>query len=429
LGLNLKYYQTLSRIYHAMGTMFREIKNSDSSIYYAKKGLEFAIKSSNERTILNSSKLLFELFDALNHSPEALYYSKIASAANDSLLGAKNILAIQELIATEDARQKEIQTDRAIEKASYQNRVRLIMLAMGLAALLIIAIILYRNNRKKQKTNITLAKQKEEIQQTLAQLKSTQAQLIQAEKMASLGEMTAGIAHEIQNPLNFVNNFSEVNEELLFEMDKALEEKDIETARNISNSVRENLQKTVQHGKRADAIVKGMLQHARTSSGQKVATDINALANEFLWLTFKGLRAKDNEFSANIMTDFDNQIGTVNIIPQDISRMLVNLYNNAFYAVKEKAKQSVKGYEPNILVSTRRVNGMIEISVRDNGTGIPENIRQKIFQPFFTTKPSGQGTGLGLSLSYDIIKAHGGEIKVENNDGEGAEFIIQLPKQ
>jgi signal transduction histidine kinase len=423
LGLNYHYNRTVSRIYLAIGTMFNEINQYDSGIIYGKQALEFAKKASNGRAIYESSQLLFELNDTLKRPAEALAYLKIASAAKDSLFGEGNIKTIQQIIANENAKQIEIQTERA----TYQSRLRQTVLAFGMGAILVIAIILYLNNRKKQKTNITLAKQKAEIQETLAQLKSTQAQLVHSEKMASLGELTAGVAHEIQNPLNFVNNFSELNEELIDEMDKALGESDIETARNISNFIRQNLEKTVQHGKRADAIVKGMLQHSRTGIGQREATDINALANEFLWLSYKGLKAKDQDFTASIRTEFDNQIGMVNIVPQDISRVLVNLYSNAFYALREKTKQSLNGYEPTVIVTTRKAKGILEITVKDNGNGIPENIRQKIFQPFFTTKPTGQGTGLGLSLSYDIIKAHGGEIRVKSEIDEGSEFTIILP--
>jgi signal transduction histidine kinase len=266
-----------------------------------------------------------------------------------------------------------------------------------------------------------------ELRKSFSDLKAAQTQLIQSEKMASLGELTAGIAHEIQNPLNFVNNFSELNEELIDEMDKAMEENNLEAARNISKSVKQNLEKTVQHGKRADAIVKGMLQHSRTGSGQKEATDINALANEFLWLSYKGLRTKDPHFSASIETEYDEQIGSINVISQDMGRVLVNLYNNAFYALREKEQKSLNGYKPSVIVSTKKENGMVEILVKDNGIGIPENMHQKIFQPFFTTKPTGQGTGLGLSLSYDIVKAHGGEIRVSSEIDKGSEFTVTLP--
>ncbi|HLK29602.1 MAG TPA: ATP-binding protein [Puia sp.] len=283
-----------------------------------------------------------------------------------------------------------------------------------------------------------LTKQKEELEHTVAELKSTQTQLIQAEKMASLGELTAGIAHEIQNPLNFVNNFSEVSNELIVEMNEELEKGDINEAKAIAENIKQNLEKINHHGKRADAIVKGMLQHSRKNTGQKELTDINELADEYLRLSYHGLRAKDKSFNASMKTVFDPTIGKINIVPQDMGRVLLNLINNAFYAVTEKKKAIPKHeggphYEPTVTVTTRRVGlpnvniGRIYIHVKDNGNGVPLNIVDKIFQPFFTTKPTGQGTGLGLSMSYDIIKAHSGELKVNTKEGEGAEFIIKLP--
>jgi signal transduction histidine kinase len=274
---------------------------------------------------------------------------------------------------------------------------------------------------------IQLEKAKQSVESTLTELKATQSQLIQAEKMASLGELTAGIAHEIQNPLNFVNNFSEVNKELLEEMKDELDKGNIDEVIAIANNVIENEEKINHHGKRADAIVKGMLQHSRTSTGQKEPTGINALADEYLRLSYHGLRAKDKFFNATLQTDFDESIGKINIVPQEIGRVLLNLFNNAFYAVNEKKKLQPADYEPTVSVSTKKLNDKIEISVKDNGKGIPQKILDKIFQPFFTTKPTGEGTGLGLSLSYDIIKAHGGELKVETKEGKGSEFIIQLP--
>ena len=259
------------------------------------------------------------------------------------------------------------------------------------------------------------------------ELKATQSQLIQSEKMASLGELTAGIAHEIQNPLNFINNFSDVNKELIEEMKQELDVGNITDAITIANNLQQNEDKINHHGKRADAIVKGMLQHSRMSSGQKEPSDLNALADEYLRLTYHGLRAKDKSFNASIKTDFDESLGKINIIPQDIGRVLMSLYNNAFYSLIEKKKQQGELFEPFISVGTKKVNGKVEISVKDNGNGIPPKVMDKIFQPFFTTKPTGTGTGLGLSLSYDIIKAHGGEIKAKTKEGEWAEFVIMLP--
>ena len=271
---------------------------------------------------------------------------------------------------------------------------------------------------------------KKQVENTLTDLKQAQQQLVQSEKMASLGELTAGIAHEIQNPLNFVNNFSDVSNELLEEMKTELEKGNKDDAIAIVEDVKQNLEKILHHGKRADAIVKGMLQHSRTSSGQKEMTDINVLADEYLRLAYHGLRAKDKTFNAKFETHFDNNIGKVNIIPQDIGRVILNLINNAFYTVTEKKKHAGNGYEPTVTVSTIKENGKVEIKVTDNGNGIPQKVLDKIFQPFFTTKPTGQGTGLGLSLAYDIItKGHGGELKVETKEGEGSEFIIQLPNQ
>jgi signal transduction histidine kinase len=252
--------------------------------------------------------------------------------------------------------------------------------------------------------------------------------------MASLGELTAGIAHEIQNPLNFVNNFSEVNAELIDELEgersKVKGERNETLEGELISDIKQNLKKINHHGKRADAIVKGMLQHTRTSSGQKELTDINALCDEYLRLAYHGLRAKEKDFNATMQTDFDPSIVKINIIPAEIGRVLLNLYNNAFYAVNERArsyKLQAMSYEPCVMVSTKKINDKVEIKVWDNGNGIPLSIKEKIFQPFFTTKPTGQGTGLGLSLAYDIVKAHGGEIKVETKEGEGSEFIIQLP--
>jgi signal transduction histidine kinase len=273
----------------------------------------------------------------------------------------------------------------------------------------------------------------EKLNQTLTSLKMAQTQLVQAEKMASLGELTAGIAHEIQNPLNFVNNFSEVSIEMAAELNE--EFKGLSIPENEKKGIEKTIQDLIQnqekinfHGKRADAIVKGMLMHSRTSSGQKEATDINALADEYLRLSYHGLRAKDKSFNAAFKTDFDSDLPKVNVVSQDIGRVILNLFNNSFYSVTEKRKLLKDGYEPVVSVSTRSLNGKIEIRVRDNGLGVPQKIIDKIFQPFFTTKPGGQGTGLGLSISYDIItKGHGGQMIIDTKEGEFAEFIIQLP--
>lgn len=279
-----------------------------------------------------------------------------------------------------------------------------------------------------QERTTELSQQKNELQEAVRELKSTQAQLIQSEKMASLGELTAGIAHEIQNPLNFVNNFSEVSAELLEEMEQELKKGDTEEALAIASDVKQNLEKIMHHGKRADGIVKGMLQHSRASSGQKEPTDINALADEYLRLAYHGLRAKDKSFNADMVTSFDAALPQVNMVPQDMGRVLLNLFTNAFYAVQQKQKTAGPEYKPTVEISTSAKGKFIHIKVKDNGTGIPENIKDKIMQPFFTTKPTGEGTGLGLSMSYDIVvKGHGGKIEINTKEAEYTEFIITVP--
>lgn len=298
-----------------------------------------------------------------------------------------------------------------------------------------------RTEKVKRTTAILLEETIEELEQkrkaieesnaaltkSLQELKAAQAQLIQSEKMASLGELTAGIAHEIQNPLNFVNNFSEVNCELSDEILEAADKGDLKEIMQLAADIKSNQEKIKAHGMRADAIVKGMLQHSRTSSGEKEPTGINDLAEEYLRLAYHGIRAKDILFNAKLVTDFDEKLGKINIIPQDIGRVILNLITNAFYAVAEKKKLLPVDYEPVVTISTRKNGDKVFITVADNGNGIPEKVLDKIFQPFFTTKPTGQGTGLGLSLSYDIVKAHGGELKVETKEGEGSKFIVQLP--
>jgi len=278
-----------------------------------------------------------------------------------------------------------------------------------------------------EKDLIEIKAERKKAEEALAELQATQKQLIQSEKMASLGELTAGIAHEIQNPLNFVNNFSEVSKELLDEMKIELETGHLDTAKEIARDVTDNLEKINHHGKRADAIVKGMLQHSRSSGGVKEPADINALVDEYLRLTYHGLRAKDKSFNATMKTEYDSSVEKINIIAQDMGRVILNLLTNAFYAVSEKKQKQTEGYEPTVSVTTKKIEGKVEIRVTDNGFGITDSVKDKIFQPFFTTKPTGQGTGLGLSLSYDIVKAHGGEIKVETEEGEGSAFIIHIP--
>ncbi len=402
--------------------LYKALNQPDSTIYYAIKGQTLAENIQLNEGILINSLMLATEFETTDVA-KALHYRKIYDAMYIKMYGQDKIIALQKTVAEQQERERQVAENR---KASV---IRLKQFAFlgGLAILLLVALLLYRNNRQKQRANKVLEK-------TLRDLKDTQSQLIQSEKMASLGELTAGIAHEIQNPLNFVNNFSDVNKELVDELQQELKTGKIEDAIEISNDIKANEEKINHHGKRADAIVKGMLQHSRKSEGKKEPTDINALCDEYLRLSYHGLRAKDKSFNATFKTDFDEIIGNINIVPQDVGRVLLNLYNNAFYAVNEKQKveslqqpaQSNR-YEPTIFVSIKKINDHIEIRVADNGNGIPQKIIDKIFQPFFTTKPTGQGTGLGLSLSYDIIKAHGGEIKVKTKEGEGTDFIIQIP--
>ena len=273
--------------------------------------------------------------------------------------------------------------------------------------------------------------QKDELEQALVHLQAAQNQLIQSEKMASLGELTAGIAHEIQNPLNFVNNFSEVSTELVSELREEREkgeERDKELEAELLDDLTQNLQKITHHGKRASSIVRGMLEHSRTSTGERQLTDLNALCDEYLRLAYQGLRAKDKSFNADFKTDLAPDLEPIGVVPQDIGRVLLNLFNNAFYAVRQRQQTAPADYQPTVSVSTRRTETGVEIRVRDNGMGIPESVRAKIFQPFFTTKPTGEGTGLGLSLSYDIVtKGHGGTLDVESVEGEGTTFIVKLP--
>jgi two-component system NtrC family sensor kinase len=290
-----------------------------------------------------------------------------------------------------------------------------------------LSVMLEESVEDLQKKSNAIEKTNKELTSTLYELKSAQAQLVYAEKMASLGELTAGIAHEIQNPLNFVNNFSEVNLELISELKQEAKKGNIGEIQSLANHLEGNEEKIIHHGKRADAIVKSMLQHSRNSSGQKEPIDLNLLVDEYLKLAYHGLHAKNKNFNSLLETNFDPTIGMVGMIPQDIGRVLLNIYNNAFYAVMEKKKLGMESYQPSVTVDTKKTRDGVEIRVKDNGIGIPDNLKEKIFQPFFTTKPTGEGTGLGLSLGYDIIKAHQGSINVTSREGEFTEFIIQLP--
>jgi len=413
-----------------IANVYNKLGNTDSAIYYARRSLVKAKEAGFLPQQLDASDFIAQYFKNKKIFDSAFVYQETSIVLKDSLISKEKIKEFQQISFSEQLRQMETEQ----EKTKYRNRIRVYVLLGGMLAFLTVALVLWRNVRLKQKANKLLTAQKLEIEkqrgrleESYQELKATQKQLIQSEKMASLGELTAGIAHEIQNPLNFVNNFSEVNAELLSEMKQEIEEGNFSEAKNIANDVIANHHKINQHGKRADSIVKGMLQHTRASSGQKELIDINSLADEYLRLAYHGLRAKDKSFNAKFKTRLDHSVGKVNMVPQDIGRVILNLVTNAFYAVCEKQRQNITGYEPTVTLSIKKVDHKIEMSIGDNGNGIPQKNLDKIFQPFFTTKPTGQGTGLGLSLAYDIIKAHGGDIRVETKEGEGTEFIIQLP--
>ena len=409
--------------YLGLAQTFELTRQRDSAIWYSEKAFTMATANSFPAQSLDASILLKDLYTQVGSIDSAFKYQGITLSLKDSLFNQEKIRAGQNLSFNEFQREAAVKAAVETEKIKYQNRTKIYVLLASLALFLIIGLLLYRNNRQKQKANKVL-------KSTLTNLKTTQAQLIQSEKMASLGELTAGIAHEIQNPLNFVNNFSEVNKELLAELQEEIRKGNFDEVNTIAANVIENEEKILHHGKRADNIVKGMLQHSRNSNGQKEPTNINALADEYLRLAYHGLRAKDKSFNATMKTDFDESIGNINIIPQDIGRVILNLITNAFYAAPLPPEGGVKDpndkHEPTVWVSTKKIGDKVLISVKDNGPGIPQKILDKIFHPFFTTKPTGQGTGLGLSLSYDIVKAHGGELKVETKEGEGTEFTIIL---
>jgi len=359
-----------------------------------------------------------------NNNDSIVKYQALIINLSNNLFNTRNVQQFVNIDFEEQQKQLAIETVRRETRDTW----RMYFLLAGLLIILTIAVILWRNNRQRRITNALLSKQKDSLESTLSDLKSAQSRLIHSEKMASLGELTAGIAHEIQNPLNFVNNFSEINKDLIKELKVEIEKGNLEDVKAIAENVESNSDKINQHGKRADSIVKGMLQHSRVSSGQKQLTDINRLADEYLRLAYTGHRAKDKSFNVALEKNFDISLPEINVVQQDVGRVLLNLINNAFYAVRERALKGQSGYEPVVSLTTEKRVDKIEVRIKDNGSGVPGNVVQKIFQPFFTTKPSGQGTGLGLSLAYDIItKGHGGELKVETKEGMGAEFVIVLP--
>jgi two-component system NtrC family sensor kinase len=430
-----------SEDHRRMAESYFTLHKSDSCVFFAKKAYNEAKTAQDPELVMLATDLLAKQYEALHDYKNAYGYGHLAQQAKDSLFSQQKTLAVQNLTFSEEQRQQQLEQS----KAQLQNKIKFYTLAGILGVAVLVAIILLYANGQRKKANIVLQQRNEQIEhqhsaleKTLNELKNAQTQLVQSEKMASLGELTAGIAHEIQNPLNFVNNFSEVNEELLEELKaestKPKAERDEQLAIVLLNDLIANEKKIRHHGKRADFIVKGMLEHSRTSKGEKTPTNINVLAEEFLKLSYHGLRAKDKNFNAEMVMHFDKTLPRVNIVQQDIGRVLLNLFNNAFYAVAQKQKTAGPDYKPVVELTTSTTPplgglGVVAVViVSDNGIGIPDAIKDKIMQPFFTTKPTGEGTGLGLSLSYDIVvKGHGGTIAVETKEGEGSEFTIQLP--
>lgn len=424
-----KGYQAI--FFARLGQIQRRIGNFNIALTLLKQAEE-NVPANDYQTRKFVYEILVITYQEKNDFKNAFNYQSKFYMIKDSLDAIKKdekITALtQELIyENQSALQKASQEKQIALKETQLQKQKLIrnLSIAGLVLILVFAVIFFKRFKEKRELSLNL-------ENTLSHLKETQSQLIQSEKMASLGELTAGIAHEIQNPLNFVNNFSEVSNELMDEMNEELDKGDIQEAKAISADIKLNLEKIKHHGKRADAIVKGMLAHSRSSSGEKIATDINELADEYLRLSYHGLRAKDKSFNANFKTHFDPDLPKLSIVPQDIGRVVLNLINNAFQACNEKQKTASADYYPEVVVVTKAIlsqSGEFKgacISVSDNGSGIPEEIKSKIFQPFFTTKPTGEGTGLGLSLSYDILKTHGGELKVESTVGQGTAFSILI---
>ncbi|MDZ7743400.1 MAG: tetratricopeptide repeat protein [Bacteroidota bacterium] len=409
-----------------------EIHNLRNQPYKALQWLESA-----EEAVPNSSfAYLEEIYFGIAKTYEQLgdYQNAFANMerygqVKDSVTRAENLEKVTML-----TNRMEFESRQALQRESQEKMIKLKQaeidrqkilrnfILFGMFVILVMSVIFYIRFTEKTRLNKKLNK-------AFIDLKSTQAQLIHAEKMASLGELTAGVAHEIQNPLNFVNNFSEVNAELIAELKEELEAGNLEEVKAIAGDIAVNEEKINHHGKRADAIVRGMLQHSRSSGGEKVAINLNSLADEYLRLSFHGMRAKDKSFQSEFITDFDENLPKINVVPQDLGRVFLNLINNAFYAVNKKRQHAGEGFKPQVKIKTSRMNDQVVIKIIDNGDGIPENIAKRIFQPFFTTKPTGEGTGLGLSLSYDIItKGHGGKLKMNTTEGKGTEFIITLSK-
>lgn len=434
------------RTWLTLGKIYLHTKQLDSALYYCNKilpTLQVSVKMGFWESARDVTDIVAQLYAHKGNFTKAYDYQRQYIAYKDSLNNEDatrkaTAMRFNDQMSRQQSQIALLQKDQQLQ-AEAARRQRQFLYASFAVLILIggLLALLIRNNRQKQRANVLLQQQKQEIQaqrdqtqQALTDLKTTQAQLVQKEKMASLGELTAGIAHEIQNPLNFVNNFSEVSAEMVEELaqEQHKSQRDTDLEGELLTDLKDNLTKILHHGQRASNIVRGMLEHSRSSSGELQPTNLNALTDEFLRLAYHGQRAKDSSFNCELVTHFDPTIGKVNVMSQEIGRVLLNLFTNAFYAVHQRQKQGESDYQPKVTVTTAAVKNGIEIRVGDNGTGMTESVQQKIFQPFFTTKPTGEGTGLGLSLSYDIItKGHGGTLTVESEAGKGTDFMIKLP--
>jgi len=419
-------HKNLIDYYNAISLLFWRQSRMDSAIYYAKMILGGGLNRYYPIGVMRASGLLAQIYETQKKTDSAFKYLKLTNTLKDSLFSQQKTRAAQSFAFNQQFREQEL----IRQKEQDASRLRWYGALASAGIILFVSGLLYRNNRQQKKAFKKLEKAQRQTERTLAELKKAQQQLIHSEKMASLGELTAGIAHEIQNPLNFVNNFSEVNQELIDELQEELRCGRLQTAIGISDDIRINEQKISQHGKRADGIIKGMLQHSRSGTGQKEPADINALADEYLRLCYHGLRAREKGFNVILETELGGTLPYATIVVQDIGRVLLNLFNNALYSMLQKVRKGGADYKPVLKLTTAMAGDWIEIRVRDNGSGIPIHVLEKIFNPFFTTKPAGEGTGLGLSLSYDIItKGHGGTIEAVTGEGVFAEFIIRLPVQ
>jgi two-component system, NtrC family, sensor kinase len=429
----LEVYYPICDFFLSMSDIYVKRQDKVAALAYALRSLELAEHQHLKEQIRDASLNVSELYQSEGNFEKSLSYFKEYVRYRDTIDNLRAIERRAVLQTNFEVSQKQAE----VNQLNRQKQLQRFFLYVSLIVLVVIGgllIVLQRNNRQKQKAYTLLGlekaiteEQRDQTNKALEKLQRTQAHLVQSEKLASLGQLTAGIAHEIQNPLNFVNNFSEVNTELIAELQEANKKGNASAVQAIAEEISRNEDKINHHGKRADSIVKGMLQHSRPGEREKKLTDINGLANEYFRLAYHGQRVKDKSFSSAMQTDFDPQAGEINIIPQEIGRVILNLVNNAFYAVSVKSKEAKADFIPSVTVGTKRESSQLILFVKDNGIGIPPQVKDNIFQPFFTTKGPGIGTGLGLSISYDIVKAHGGEIRVESHEGVGTEFSVLLP--